>query len=240
MIYMAHSEWSARAKPGKLLMLPTANVVMHHAYRPDLSATATVAQERTAMRQMDTFHADKGWGGIAYNWCVFQSGRIYEGRGNEGVGTHCVGMNHKSLGILVCIDGQQHAMTGHAIEAVRDVIRQAIARKALARDYKIGGHRDYDKRTCPGDKMYGQLRLLTADLVVPNVTTPIHAPKHPIAQVILDGRWHRQNDVKVPELLAALDTLEKIALTPRIVDRGAAKDLIRIINDVRSHYVRAI
>ena len=239
MIYMAHSEWSARAKPGKLLMLPTQNVVLHHSYRPDLPATATVAEERQAMRSMDTFHADKGWGGIGYNWCVFQSGRIYEGRGNENVGSHTVGMNHKSLGILVCIDGQQHAMTGHAVESVRDVIRYAVQRKALVTNYKISGHRDHADRTCPGDKVYGQLRLLVPELVAPN-KVPTLTQKHPIAQVILDGRWHRQNDVTVPELLKALDTLEKIALTPRIVDRGASKDLLRIINDVRSHYVKAI
>lgn len=140
---------------------PKSLVVVHHFATPDVPPIATVEQEESAMRQVESYHVEThGWKAIGYSFVVFASGRIYEGRGWGMVGAHTPGKNSSAHGIAFAVNGELHSLTLQAIAAFRALVHEGVRRGFVASDWKIGGHRDYDDTTCPGDKVYAQLGAL--------------------------------------------------------------------------------
>lgn len=117
------------------------------------------------------------WGDIGYNYLIDWRGNIYEGRygGTNVVGGHALGYNYGSVGIG-CIG----TFTSGG-NAVTTEMRRAVARllawtcRSLdphGNNYfidgfypNLGGHRDYNTTSCPGDVLYGLLPGLRGDVL---------------------------------------------------------------------------
>lgn len=165
--YYSRADWGSRmpSLPDSVQDIGRVpRVIIHHAWRPHVEATAGFDNELKAVRGVETYHtaakpAGRAWSAIGYNFLVSQTGRIYEGRGFGKAGAHTLGQNSKSLGICLLIDGDKYLPTPEAIEAVRDVIREAAEQEYVVPVYDLKGHRDYQSyKTCPGNLVYPRLR----------------------------------------------------------------------------------
>lgn len=159
--------WTDRVRPGSELTGPLDLVVIHHSYKPDVPADAKEKVEAAAVLSMDTFHREtQGWAGIAYSFCVFQSGRVYEGRGWLRAGAHTEGHNRDAHGICFVMDGSKHDPTPAALEAVKNLINDGVRIGAIAPNYQVEPHDRYKIKVCPGDK----IKAILPQLLPPNGT----------------------------------------------------------------------
>lgn len=132
-------------------------VVVHHFYRPDVPASASVAAERKAMRDVQAYHVQKGWDDVGYNFVVFDSGRVYEGRGWGRSGAHAKGANRRSVGVCFAIDGDADDATPAAWAAARELIREGVKLGHIEPDYRVDGHREWQPKSCPGNLVFPHL-----------------------------------------------------------------------------------
>jgi peptidoglycan recognition protein len=149
--------WGGPLKPiGAAMQAPAASVTVHHSLAPALPASASVAAESAAMQLMHRHHtlANK-WAGIGYNFCVFQSGTVYEGRGWGRIGAHAgtAAGNATSVGICFVIDGRKDAPTPAALAAFHALRREGVELRALAREHGVRLHRDWKDTECPGERV---------------------------------------------------------------------------------------
>jgi peptidoglycan recognition protein len=172
---IARETWGGKAA-GAVMARPALGVVIHHSYRPDVPASATQEQEMEHMRAIERYHLHQRWAGIGYNFLIFQSGRLYEGRGWGRTGAHAgQPANRERIGVCFVIDGDVREPSTAAWEAARALILAGIAQGDLPRDYEVTGHRDHmDGRTCPGARVYAVLSRLAPVEVLG--TPPVDRP----------------------------------------------------------------
>lgn len=93
----------------------------------------------------------RGFADIDYNFLVDQAGKIYEGRGWDVIGAHCVGYNLTGAG--VCIIGNDQA--SDAAKASVRWLYDAYVRRC-GHHLELRGHRQLATTgtTCPGDHVY--------------------------------------------------------------------------------------
>lgn len=157
--FVSREEWGAAHGKGASTSGAKPLVVIHHSWQPDVPLDASTGMETGAVRAIERFHAiDNHWAGIGYNWLVFQSGSIYEGRGWNRVGAHTEGQNSRSVGVCFVVNGDAHGLDEKAWTAARRIIDAGAAYGFIAPDYEIKGHRDYSTKTCPGDHIYPLLQ----------------------------------------------------------------------------------
>lgn len=132
---------------GKLL------VVIHHSHRPHRECGVALAREEADVLGMHEYHKGKGWGGISYNFLVFQSGNVYEGRGWGRTGAHTVGRNSSSVGICLVIDGEAHAPTQAAVEATLALIADGVRLGHIAQTHARAPHDRFQNKVCPGERV---------------------------------------------------------------------------------------
>lgn len=136
-------------------------VVVHHFWRPSLPEVAPAETEAEMMRTVERTHVeDNGWDGFGYSFVIFQSGRVYEGRGWGQEGAHTVGKNDQTIGIAFAIDGDQDAPTAEAWAAAEQLMRDGVSGGHLSEGASVTGHTDYAEKSCPGENVYPQLQRL--------------------------------------------------------------------------------
>lgn len=161
MIVFPRSDWDAHHGKGRATEGAKNLVVIHHFWRPHVNAGVRLTEEVETIQGVERFHAeDRGWSGIGYNWIIFQSGHVYEGRGWGRSGAHTRGKNSTSVGIAFAIDGDEHSLTPAAIEACQELIREGQRLGFIAEDFEIRGHRDFAAKSCPGELVYPHLEAL--------------------------------------------------------------------------------
>lgn len=101
---------------------------------------------------IDGVHKGKGWYGIGYHRVVDLEGMVLEGRDLDMLGSHILGHNDDSWGILLGVGGDQEptpAMLSATLELIAD-IRATAGKPALP----VVGHRDLGASLCPGEPIY--------------------------------------------------------------------------------------
>lgn len=150
--------WSKHTFTPSILSKPLSTVVIHHWFKPVAVPGLTLEEEMALMRSVENFHVkERGWSAIGYNFCVFPSGRIYEGRGWNIQGAHTTGANRESVGIALAIDGQTTEPTPAMIMGVQKLLAAGVSEGWLRAPLHIRGHRDYKETSCPGDLVYARL-----------------------------------------------------------------------------------
>jgi hypothetical protein len=133
-------------KNGRLLpVVPTIGWAIHHTVGN--SAVLTEIEEFESIRAIDRQHVQQGYGGFAYNYIVFQSGRAYHS--GEGQRAHVALRNHELRGIAMSGTFTDVQPTDAALNGLREVLRHEGAAPHL-----IKGHREWalpgEGTACPG------------------------------------------------------------------------------------------
>lgn len=151
------SEWTTAPLPGHSKVGAWDGYIAHHFYRPDVAA-GTATAERDTMRAIDKVHADNGWGGIGYAWVIFQTGRLWEGRGWSRTGAHTEGQNSKLCGVAFAIDGDARPPSLEAWLTFVDLVRLGEQAGLVEHNPKLYRHHDFAPKSCPGQHV-GPARL---------------------------------------------------------------------------------
>jgi hypothetical protein len=132
-------------------------IIIHCAATPNGSDSFTIAE-------IDKWHGAKGWRRkvkatrgqgiyqhVGYHWVIHVDGTVHKGRTTEEVGTHCKGMNTRSIGI--CMIGtdaftpaQWSALSG-LVQRLEDHLNGLGKPR---REVAIHGHNEFSSKTCPG------------------------------------------------------------------------------------------
>jgi hypothetical protein len=146
------AEWGARAP---LTQSPTQTVVqrlfVHHTVYATMPRSATVAQECARMRQIQQGAFGSGFSDVPYNYVVFPSGRVYEGRQLGRVGAHTLNNNSTAKGLA--FDGNY--MTSTPTPASLTTARRLRARETPGKP--VTPHDAVFATACPGDNLRSRL-----------------------------------------------------------------------------------
>lgn len=144
-------------------MIPT-HIVIHHS-ATDQSVTFAMIREH---------HKSRGWDDIGYHFVIDPNGVIIEGRAENVVGAHALGLNQTSLGIC-CIGNFEEIDPNPAqLSALKDLLCRLTQKYHITPD-KVLGHcdvtgpeRENRKSLCPGKKLYSLLEHLRAEIRDPS------------------------------------------------------------------------
>jgi peptidoglycan recognition protein len=139
---------------------------IHHTFSPALPVTASAAQERLAVLNIHRDHVNRHrWAGIGYNFVIFQSGRIYEGRGWGRIGAHAgSAAGNRTLGVVFAINGETTAPSPAALRSLAALRDAGVRLGHLTRGHATKLHSDWKATACPGRRV--------AEALVAAPTTP--------------------------------------------------------------------
>lgn len=151
--------WGARPPKSRVPAIWTKDttVRVHHSvsnpplgkrYSPKLRAA-----EREHMQQLQRFHMEqRGYADIGYNYLIFPSGNVYEGRGKRVLGAHTLGHN-ADCGICFVGNYEVDKPTPEAISSFKQL------RRRLGLRGRIVAHSRTFPTSCPGDNIRKALNL---------------------------------------------------------------------------------
>lgn len=214
------SDWTELAAPGEPIAAP-AEWVIHHFWRPDVPATASLVDERRIIAAVDRAHRDNGWGGIAYGHLIGDSGRVWEGRGWRRSGAHAAGrrpgggpkINYSSHSVAFMIDADRDFPTAKAWAALAELLEHGEREGHVQRGSVISPHRRYAAKSCPGhaitDRHLDDLRRWLDNPEVPDVTAEEHAW---LATIHHHVAGDADQGARLPRLIRDVDELsERVA-----------------------------
>jgi len=125
-------------------------ISIHHTTGPGLHASATVAQEITYLRAIDTYHrTSRGLDAIGYQIVAFASGRIYVTAPLDRYGAAVSLQNDHTISIAMPGDFTAAPPSPDHIHAAAHAIAYVYA--YLGRQVLVRPHRYWRGTACPGD-----------------------------------------------------------------------------------------
>uniref|UniRef100_A0A6B0V5S2 Putative peptidoglycan recognition protein n=1 Tax=Ixodes ricinus TaxID=34613 RepID=A0A6B0V5S2_IXORI len=100
----------------------------------------------------------KGWYDIGYTFLIGGDGSVYEGRGFGAVGAHTLGYNDKSVSFSFIGNFTYHAPSKTMLTTAQNLIDCGIKVGKIRANYTLHGQRDANKRDCPEEAFYKQIR----------------------------------------------------------------------------------
>lgn len=116
-------------------------VVVHH------SAT----DSGTALAYANYHISNRGWPGIGYHYEIAKDGTVSQTNDLTTVSWHATGHNTSGIGIVLTGNFDHQTLDAPQKTALVNLIKKL--QKDLGRKLKIGGHRDYASKSCPGDNV---------------------------------------------------------------------------------------
>lgn len=166
-IAIPRSQWGARYGRYSRGIIQRGEVVVHITVNTEIPASASQAVEEAAMRAVERYVVQqRRFFGFPYNFCGFQSGRIYEGQGWRN-GQHTQRGRNASAYAIARFGHPDVAPSRAFLAAARAVCAEGLAAGVLTRLFRLSGHRDHWQKACPGDPLYAareQIRPGTADI----------------------------------------------------------------------------
>ena len=102
-------------------------------------------------KDIDRWHKERGWKGIGYHYVIDIDGTVEKGRPDAEIGSHCVGKNKNSIGI-VYVGGldkngrPKDTRTPEQKEALWELLRVLLVKYPKA---VIKGHNNFSNKACP-------------------------------------------------------------------------------------------
>ena len=156
---VTRAEWGARPRIGTALLVAikarTATCVHHDG--ANVITVRSFAEACARVRADQNYHMDgNGWDDIGYNYLVISApgtdvdGLVFEGRGRDVVGAHCLNWNTPWIGIQVAIGGAQKPSPASlsSVRWLHDTFTSAVGH-TLAK--KV--HSDGFPTACPGPEL---------------------------------------------------------------------------------------
>lgn len=123
-----------------------------------LRSIDTREEEKQEMRDEQAFHMNvRKWADFAYSFAVFQSGRVYRGRGMDFVPAAQEGHNTNTVAVT-CVLGPGDKPSDAMLLSLRRLKNHCDER--AGRDLVARPHSDVVQTSCPGDA----LRAIIGDL----------------------------------------------------------------------------
>jgi len=134
-------------------------VTIHHSAGPMAPTKATCQRLN---RSYQIYHEDKGWGDVAYHFCVDDLGRFYRLRPHDAKGTHTADTNSRNIGIMFHGNFDFNELTtGHrgAIEWLFKGGFYQLFGEPEAGVKLVRGHREWPGQStaCPGTNLLRHL-----------------------------------------------------------------------------------
>jgi hypothetical protein len=121
-------------------------IVLHHFWKP---TAANYKGERT-MKAVRRAHRKRGWSDISYNWVCGPDGSIWTGRSLKKRGAHTIGHNSDSVGLAMCLNGDNEAVS-RAMSDMVISLAAGVAEQYGMSEQDLHFHRDFaDYKSCPG------------------------------------------------------------------------------------------
>lgn len=118
-----------------------------------IHCSATPNNKTFTIDDIDHWHRERGFTEIGYHFVIYPDGSIHPGRSLQKDGAHCVGWNHKAIGICY-IGGLNPAgypadtRTSKQKTAIRELVD--VLRNTYPGITEILGHRDINPgKACP-------------------------------------------------------------------------------------------
>jgi hypothetical protein len=143
---------------GDPIVIPRDNIrktelAAHHSVHPNRNWTRE--QEERIMREIQFSHImERRFADFAYNWAIFPSGRMYTGRGFQGVPAGQFGENPGTWAAVFIGDFREVEPLRLARLKLQDLIERLIDFSDGRLD-EFGGHREFPNQAteCPGDEL---------------------------------------------------------------------------------------
>lgn len=131
-------------------------LVVHHTAG---SAPKARVGEQLEMRAIQRLHFAHGWSDIGYNYVIFPSGRVWEGRGYNVRGAHTLNHNTQTIGVSFAGNYDVNRPTLRSLRAYRQLVKRLRQHGAVI--HAVRGHQQMpDQSTaCPGRFLMRTLRL---------------------------------------------------------------------------------
>lgn len=116
-----------------------------------IHCSATPEGRNVSVKEIDSWHKARGFGGIGYHYVIYLDGSVHEGRCLDKVGAHCIGHNRNSIGICY-IGGCDRNMKPKdtRTEAQKTALVKLVKSLASSRPgISIHGHYEFAKKACP-------------------------------------------------------------------------------------------
>lgn len=126
-----------------------------------LHCAATPAGREVTVKEIDTWHRQRGFAKIGYHYVIHLDGRVSTGRPESEVGAHVSGHNANSIGICYVggvakdnVNKPQDTRTPQQIEAMARLVRTLLEKYPKA---TVLGHRDFPgvAKACPSFEAIG-------------------------------------------------------------------------------------
>lgn len=123
-------------------------IIVHHTGGTDTNPLEDTSHHTAAI--IKSWHLQKGWSDIGYNWVIEKNGKTVKGRDEKKDGAHAIGYNSKSIGI--CLSGNFDATlpTKEQEKALASLLASIMARYSAITKDKIVPHRTFANKTCYG------------------------------------------------------------------------------------------
>ena len=114
--------------------------------------SATPEGRNVTVKDIDTWHRQRGFRCIGYHYVIYLDGSVHVGRPESQVGAHCLGHNSHSIGVCyiggVAKDGKtpKDTRTDAQKESLIKLIKELKAKYPKA---TVHGHREYANKACP-------------------------------------------------------------------------------------------
>lgn len=135
-------------------------IILHHA-----------SANGCSVESIHQAHKNNGWAGIGYHYYVRKDGKIYKGRPDDVIGSHCSGHNSNTLGI--CAEGDYENTDKAMPEAQKKALKELVA--YLKNKYgisKVSKHKDYNNTDCPGKYYpFGEIANSNTSVLKPSVSS---------------------------------------------------------------------
>ena len=136
-------------------MRPITKIIIH--------CTATPEGRAHTVKDVDTWHRQRGFSGIGYHYLIGINGEVWEGRPIEKAGAHTEGYNSMSIGIAYVggMDSQmknpKDTRTQAQKESILRLLKELVIKFPKAEIY---GHRDFAKKACPSFDARAEYKIL--------------------------------------------------------------------------------
>lgn len=114
--------------------------------------SATPEGKDFTVKDIDTWHRQRGFRKIGYHYVVYRDGTYHRGRADEEIGAHCTGQNATSIGICYiggCAKDGRTPKDTRTEAQKKTLITLLRTLKARYPNAKISGHRDWANKACP-------------------------------------------------------------------------------------------
>ena len=128
-----------------------------------IHCTATPEGRAHTVKDVDTWHRQRGFDGIGYHYLIGINGEVWEGRPIEKAGAHTTGQNATSIGIAYVggMDSQMKNPKDTRTQAQKDSLVRLLKELVIKfPNVEIYGHRDFAKKACPSFDARAEYKII--------------------------------------------------------------------------------